>query len=115
MDFMAQVQSHLMSQQYDSVLKKANLKNYGGSRPRNARIATVCGEEVMKVRASVKKICRNCKLCAARVWCALFAAQSPGTSSARARVQLRNVLIFSDDIARMPRFFAPVTGFLEGV
>ncbi len=29
MDFMAQVQSHLMSQQYDSVMKKANLKNYG--------------------------------------------------------------------------------------
>ncbi|MCZ6831100.1 MAG: preprotein translocase subunit SecY [Gammaproteobacteria bacterium] len=31
MDFMAQVQSHLMSQQYDSVMKKANLKGYGGS------------------------------------------------------------------------------------
>ena len=31
MDFMAQVQSHLMSHQYDSVMKKANLKNYGGS------------------------------------------------------------------------------------
>ncbi len=31
MDFMAQVQSHLMSQQYDSVMKKANLKNYGAS------------------------------------------------------------------------------------
>ena len=30
MDFMAQVQSHLMSQQYDSLMKKANLKNYGG-------------------------------------------------------------------------------------
>ena len=30
MDFMAQVQSHLMSHQYDSVMKKANLKNYGG-------------------------------------------------------------------------------------
>lgn len=30
MDFMSQVQSHLMSHQYDSVLKKANLKNYGG-------------------------------------------------------------------------------------
>jgi len=30
MDFMAQVQSHLMSHQYDSVWKKANLKNYGG-------------------------------------------------------------------------------------
>ena len=29
MDFMSQVQSHLMSHQYDSVLKKANLKNYG--------------------------------------------------------------------------------------
>ncbi|EFO52109.1 preprotein translocase, SecY subunit, partial [Vibrio parahaemolyticus K5030] len=29
MDFMAQVQTHGMSQQYDSVLKKANLKGYG--------------------------------------------------------------------------------------
>ncbi|WP_438864352.1 preprotein translocase subunit SecY [Neptunicella sp.] len=29
MDFMAQVQTHLMSHQYDSVLKKANLKSYG--------------------------------------------------------------------------------------
>lgn len=28
MDFMAQVQTHLMSQQYESVLKKANLKGY---------------------------------------------------------------------------------------
>ena len=31
MDFMAQVQSHLMSHQYDSVMKKANLKSYGGA------------------------------------------------------------------------------------
>ena len=31
MDFMAQVQSHMMSQQYDSVMKKANLKNYGSA------------------------------------------------------------------------------------
>lgn len=30
MDFMAQVQSHLMSHQYESVMKKANLKGYGG-------------------------------------------------------------------------------------
>ena len=29
MDFMAQVQSHLMSQQYDTIMKKANLKNIG--------------------------------------------------------------------------------------
>lgn len=29
MDFMAQVQSHLMSHQYDSLMKKANLKGYG--------------------------------------------------------------------------------------
>ena len=29
MDFMAQVQSHLMSQQYDSLMKKANLKKVG--------------------------------------------------------------------------------------
>jgi len=29
MDFMAQVQSHMMSHQYDSVMKKANLKNNG--------------------------------------------------------------------------------------
>lgn len=32
MDFMAQVQSHLMSHQYDSVMKKANLQSYGRSR-----------------------------------------------------------------------------------
>lgn len=31
MDFMSQVQSHLMSAQYDTLLKKANLKNYGTS------------------------------------------------------------------------------------
>ena len=31
MDFMAQVQSHLMSHQYDSVMKKANLTNFGGA------------------------------------------------------------------------------------
>jgi len=31
MDFMAQVQSHMMSHQYDSVMKKANLKGYGTS------------------------------------------------------------------------------------
>ncbi|MFT0213674.1 preprotein translocase subunit SecY [Pseudomonas sp. F1_0610] len=29
MDFMAQVQSHLVSNQYDSLMKKANLKGYG--------------------------------------------------------------------------------------
>lgn len=29
MDFMAQVQSHLMSHQYESLMKKANLKNFG--------------------------------------------------------------------------------------
>jgi preprotein translocase subunit SecY len=31
MDFMAQLQAHLMSHQYDSLLKKSNLKNYGRS------------------------------------------------------------------------------------
>jgi preprotein translocase subunit SecY len=31
MDFMAQIQSHLLSQQYSDVLKKANFKNYGPS------------------------------------------------------------------------------------
>ena len=30
MDFMSQVQAHLMSHQYDSLLKKANLKKHGG-------------------------------------------------------------------------------------
>jgi len=35
MDFMAQVQAHLMSHQYDGLLKKANLKGHGkGGRPR---------------------------------------------------------------------------------
>lgn len=36
MDFMSQVQAHLMSHQYESLMKKANLKNYGGS-PRKGR------------------------------------------------------------------------------
>ena len=31
MDFMSQVQSHLMTHQYDSVLKKANMKGYSRS------------------------------------------------------------------------------------
>ena len=31
MDFMSQMQAHLMSHQYDSLLKKANLKGYGRS------------------------------------------------------------------------------------
>ena len=31
MDFMAQVQSHLVSNQYESLMKKSNLKGYGGS------------------------------------------------------------------------------------
>lgn len=34
MDFMSQVQSHLMSHQYESVLKKANLKGYGSGNTR---------------------------------------------------------------------------------
>lgn len=32
MDFMAQVQSHLMSHQYESLMKKSNLKNVGSTR-----------------------------------------------------------------------------------
>ncbi len=32
MDFMSQIQSHLMSHQYDSVMKKANLQSYGRGR-----------------------------------------------------------------------------------
>jgi preprotein translocase subunit SecY len=32
MDFMAQVQAHLMSHQYDGLLKKANLKGHGRRR-----------------------------------------------------------------------------------
>jgi preprotein translocase subunit SecY len=31
MDFMAQVQAHLMSHQYEGLMKKANLKSYGRS------------------------------------------------------------------------------------
>jgi preprotein translocase subunit SecY len=30
MDFMSQIQAHLMSHQYESLMKKANLKSYGG-------------------------------------------------------------------------------------
>ena len=37
MDFMAQVQSHLMSSQYAKLLEKSNLKNYGKGQPTRAR------------------------------------------------------------------------------
>ena len=32
MDFISQVQSHLMSSQYSKLMEKANLKNYGNKR-----------------------------------------------------------------------------------
>jgi preprotein translocase subunit SecY len=35
MDFMAQLQTHMMSGQYDSLMKKSNLKNYGKSGVQN--------------------------------------------------------------------------------
>ena len=31
MDFMAQLQAHMMSHQYEGLLRKANLKGYGGA------------------------------------------------------------------------------------
>ncbi|MEO0580077.1 MAG: preprotein translocase subunit SecY, partial [Pseudomonadota bacterium] len=31
MDFMSQLQAHMMSQQYEGMMKKANLRNYGRS------------------------------------------------------------------------------------
>ena len=37
MDFMAQLQAHLMSHQYDGLLKKANLKGLGGAGSGDAR------------------------------------------------------------------------------
>ena len=37
MDFMSQVQSHLMSSQYAKLLEKSNLKNYGKGQPTRAR------------------------------------------------------------------------------
>ena len=56
MDFMAQLQAHLMSHQYEGLMKKANLRGYG--RPgAGALNAPPNGEiEHMKVRASVKDL-----------------------------------------------------------
>jgi len=34
MDFMAQMQSHMMSQQYEGLMKKANFKGLGGKQPK---------------------------------------------------------------------------------
>ena len=63
MDFMAQVQSHLMSHQYDSVMKKANLKNYGGSGGLADAAAVGPGRERCYESTCIsKKICRNCKV-----------------------------------------------------
>ena len=59
MDFQAQVAAHLMSHQYEGLMKKANLRGYGRPGSRKRRLAEWV---VMKVRASVKKICKNCKI-----------------------------------------------------
>ena len=59
MDFMAQLQAHLMSHQYPGLMKKANLLGYG--RNSNA-LSVVWSQRAMKVRPSVKKICKNCKI-----------------------------------------------------
>ncbi len=53
MDLIAQYQSHKAKLLYGDVLKKANLLNYGRQSKQ---------EYVMKVGASVKKICRHCKI-----------------------------------------------------
>ena len=53
MDFMSQIQSHLMSSQYAKLMEKSNLQNYAKRRLKGLS---------MKVRASVKRICRNCKI-----------------------------------------------------
>ena len=58
MDFMSQMQAHAMSHQYEGMMQKANLRNYGRGRAQRLRY----WRELMKVRASVKKICRNCKI-----------------------------------------------------
>ena len=60
MDFQAQVAAHLMSHQYEGLMKKANLRGYG-RRP-GSSTSDVQESSVMKVRASVKKICKNCKI-----------------------------------------------------
>ena len=61
MDFMSQLQAHAMSHQYDGMMQKANLRNYGKG-GQDTLIVQRFGDKLMKVRASVKKICRNCKI-----------------------------------------------------
>ena len=56
MDFMAQLQAHMMTHQYEGLLKKANLRGYGKNSEQASRSLN------MKVRASVRKICRKCKI-----------------------------------------------------
>ena len=56
MEFRAQMQPHLMTHQYKSVLKIANLKGYVNNALGGRQV------KIMKVRASIKKICRDCKI-----------------------------------------------------
>ena len=53
MDFMAQLQAHLMSHQYPGLSRR---------RTCSAPAAAVRVRLIMKVRPSVKKICKNCKI-----------------------------------------------------
>ena len=57
MDFMAQLQAHMMTHQYEGLLKKANL-----ARLRQEQLEQLARSSSMKVRASVRKICRKCKI-----------------------------------------------------
>ncbi len=56
---MSQLQAHLMSHQYSGLLKKANLTRL---RPRWRLADRAKRIGAMKVRPSVKKICKNCKI-----------------------------------------------------
>ena len=69
MDFMAQVQSHLMSHQYEGLMKKANLKTNGGR-----------GKWEMKVQASVKKFAEIVELLNGKVSLGLF-VRTQGTNN----------------------------------
>ena len=66
MDFMAQLQAHLMSHQYEGLMKKANLRGYGAGR--TSKAALECSDESPNIGSA--RSAGTARSCAAAAWCA---------------------------------------------
>ena len=79
MDFMAQLQAHLMSHQYEGLMKKANLRVMAQSRVTDWNWSSASESHVHQSRRSA----RTARSCAVAAWSTSSAAAIRGTSSGK--------------------------------